>query len=466
MYNNCSMFLLLLTAIARLHMKSSENIIPVINISSYRLKKLNDEIHMNELLSKFYESISTLGFLYLSGHGLEEIETMILETSQQIFSQNQEGKNKILSKDRAKRGYAPFGGENYGSLVGEKMPNDLVEKYRVGPPTVDLEDSYYHAKEGKMHFYPNSFGDLTTEVVNNIIEYYNKIDQLSIIILELIALSMKIPVDFFTSKMNKHTSILTFNHFPHVTNEELLNYPNNQLRIAAHTDVSMITIVSQSYCQNGHLEIMLPNEEWIRVPYIPGAFIVNIGDCLSYWTGNVLKSTLHRVTLPKMQEVKEVKEVIAMMSPMDVNNTNNYNYATNPNNDICLDDANNIFKEINPKIEDILCVHASNSNSNSNSDGQHELPNERYSIAYFVTPNYTSTLVNPLNITSPSPITTYVCNRDGDGATTNNDRTSCSCKESCVDGNLNHLLSSSEGITYTKWRKERIQHVMQILKSK
>ena len=35
------------------------------------------------------------------------------------------------------------------------------------------------------------------------------------------------------------------------------------------------------------------------VPHIPGAFIINIADCLMRWTNDVYVSTPHRVLIPK-----------------------------------------------------------------------------------------------------------------------------------------------------------------------
>ena len=41
--------------------------------------------------------------------------------------------------------------------------------------------------------------------------------------------------------------------------------------------------------------------EWLDVPSVPGAFVVNIGDCLERWTNDVYVSTPHRVLAPKAE---------------------------------------------------------------------------------------------------------------------------------------------------------------------
>src|SRR5690625_6554782 len=41
------------------------------------------------------------------------------------------------------------------------------------------------------------------------------------------------------------------------------------------------------------------NDQWIDVPQIPGAFVINIGELLEYATDGYLKATVHRVVTPK-----------------------------------------------------------------------------------------------------------------------------------------------------------------------
>jgi isopenicillin N synthase-like dioxygenase len=83
-----------------------------------------------------------------------------------------------------------------------------------------------------------------------------------------------------------------------------LNYPQQtaapragQLRAGAHTDYGSLTILL-SEPGSGGLEIYTPEGEWLAVPCVPGAFIINIGDLLARWTNDRWVSTLHRVVCP------------------------------------------------------------------------------------------------------------------------------------------------------------------------
>jgi isopenicillin N synthase-like dioxygenase len=262
-----------------------------------------------------------------------------------FFHQPLEQKKKLLSRDRAKRGYAPLETENFASLIGEKKPNDICEKVRFGP-AVDTDNPYYCSKQGRAHFAPNEWGDESELFRSAITEYYSAMENVTSKLLEIIAIGLGVSACYFGPKMTKHTSILSLNYYPPVA-MDWTRQPHSSSttapgdideqspgtflvplqrhhRIAEHTDVSMITIVNQSPPTAevpeeswGGLEIKVGSGQWMQVPYIPGvciscchkyvamglmqlagALVVNIGDCLRDWSGGRLQSTLHRVALP------------------------------------------------------------------------------------------------------------------------------------------------------------------------
>lgn len=48
----------------------------------------------------------------------------------------------------------------------------------------------------------------------------------------------------------------------------------------------------------------LADEKWRDVDPLPGAITCNLGDALQYWTGGRLKSTYHRVRMPRPGEYR------------------------------------------------------------------------------------------------------------------------------------------------------------------
>lgn len=60
----------------------------------------------------------------------------------------------------------------------------------------------------------------------------------------------------------------------------------------AHTDYGCLTFLMTDGTPG--LQIC-PDGEWVAVPHIRGAFVINLGDMLERWTGGLYRSTLHRV---------------------------------------------------------------------------------------------------------------------------------------------------------------------------
>ncbi|KAL3506088.1 hypothetical protein ACH5RR_031470 [Cinchona calisaya] len=68
--------------------------------------------------------------------------------------------------------------------------------------------------------------------------------------------------------------------------------PESTLGLSGHTDSGFLTIVLQD--QIGGLQVLHENQ-WIEVPCLPGALIVNIADLLQLITNDNFKSVTHRV---------------------------------------------------------------------------------------------------------------------------------------------------------------------------
>lgn len=244
-----------------------------------------------ELTQKIVNTLSRDGFIQISNHGIdEEIITNIFNSSNSFFNQSTSEKMKAVHMDKARRGYAAISTENFATLVGESgKPNDTVEKFRIGP--LNEEESLLNNS-----IEANTWTGVPIDFKENLSKYYKSMESLTLRLLKIFAVAFDLDQDFFIEKMNAHSSILTLNHYPD------LPLDSETMRVAEHTDVSMITIVAQS---SPGLQILSTEEWqetgekiWIDIPYIPGALVVNIGDCLADWSDGRLRSTRHRVVIP------------------------------------------------------------------------------------------------------------------------------------------------------------------------
>lgn len=263
----------------------------------------------------------------------------------------------LFSKDRARRGYSGESEENFASLIGDsKQPNDTVEKFRIGPLSIDPSDTYYQSKEGRIFFFPNTWPPLAG-FERALSEYYESMNYLSKLLLRILEIGFELKENMFLNKMTRHTSILSMNHYRSLASgpqyipddnarldktsqvetaidEECHSHSSSvqMQRVAAHKDVSMLTIVSQRTlaCDGGvaydlqhaesELQLWVPNRctstaqskasteasadidcdkndalSWSPINTSKDDFVVHIGDCLEDWSGGILRSTLHRV---------------------------------------------------------------------------------------------------------------------------------------------------------------------------
>jgi isopenicillin N synthase-like dioxygenase len=102
------------------------------------------------------------------------------------------------------------------------------------------------------------------------------------------ALALDLPENWFEPKIEKPMGQLRVLYYPPQDGK----VDPNHIGIGAHTDYECFTILAQS--ERG-LQVQNRKGEWIAAPPVPGAFVVNIGDCMQRWTNDRFRSTIHRV---------------------------------------------------------------------------------------------------------------------------------------------------------------------------
>jgi len=426
----------------------------------------------NAIHDTILSSLSTVGFLLVRCDGLSDMAKEAVESSRGFFALDDSEKAKALSVDRARRGYSPLLADNFASLLvdgdGEKettsavkRQNDLVEKFRMGPPAslqesmvmlADKSQTYFTSKEGKLHFFPNTWPATPSNFQSSLSSFYLLMRRVSLKILSLLNDVLELPdSNFFQDRMDKDTSILSVNFFPHLSASSSTSSTDStsfsssttstQLRIAEHTDVSLITVVYQT---GDGLEVFdASTGGWFTVPHSPDTFVVNVGDCLQDWSRGLLRSTKHRVRLP-------------ISAPVGLSTGASAEDAfTGADADADADSSSGKRSE------------TSSSSCNS----------ERISIAFFASPNYDTEMAWPLGCCSFS---TSSSSASSSSAATNVSPPSSSpaAPVAVVAANdaapsLNVVIdcrsqtaSSGSHITYSMWRKMRIKRAIEKNKTK
>ncbi|KAF2135594.1 uncharacterized protein K452DRAFT_303432 [Aplosporella prunicola CBS 121167] len=266
--------------------QSQDHVVPTVDISPFL--KDSSSTAATEVVETIRKACLSTGFFQITGHGIsKEVQDAAFAASAKFFSLPVEEKLKVhFGKHPGHRGYDPIGSQKYD----DSLP-DLKESYFTGPE-VPLDHPAVQAKRFNMG--PNvwpSTSVLPKESFQDPVEtYFRDVYGLSLAILDIIAQSLPYgPRIFDEFKSGIPAAPMRLLHYPP---QEALD--KRQLGASAHTDFGAITLLLQD--MNGGLQVQdQATKEWIGVPPVEGAFVVNVGDMLSMWTKGVYKSSWHRV---------------------------------------------------------------------------------------------------------------------------------------------------------------------------
>ena len=123
--------------------------------------------------------------------------------------------------------------------------------------------------------------------------YYDAAQAQGMAILSLLARDLGLAPDHFAALFDQPLSALRLLHYPPATGAA------GEIGAGAHTDYGAITLLMTD--GEPGLQVRPRGGDWTDVPHVPGAYVVNIGDCLMRWTNDIYVSTPHRVLPPKRQ---------------------------------------------------------------------------------------------------------------------------------------------------------------------
>jgi isopenicillin N synthase-like dioxygenase len=251
--------------------------IPIVDFSS----ALRDEPGAKAAAAKaIRNACENVGFFYIRNHGIPDADIeRIFEVGRRFFALPLENKlsiHKNLSPEHA--GYTPLLAEN----TDASNDGDLHECFDMVSPLARFPGR----KEigGDMNLWPNSLPELKTSLDR----YFRQVLELGTRLFEMVALSLRLPEDFFLPHLTHPMGMLRINSYP----PQAVNSDGRQIGIGAHTDYECFTILAQ---QPGITALQVWNgREWIKAPPIAGTFVVNIADLLQRWSNDAFLSTRHR----------------------------------------------------------------------------------------------------------------------------------------------------------------------------
>ncbi|MGW5521873.1 isopenicillin N synthase family dioxygenase [Gordonia sp. NPDC003950] len=229
------------------------------------------------------EATHVHGFFYLTGHGIPaEQMSAAVGVAREFFALDDAEKDEISQLDSPHfRGYSRLGGELTNGRV------DWREQIDLGPdrPVIDNADGYWNLQG------PNLWPTRPSRFREVFGSWSDSLSEVGLRLLRQWSLSLGASEDHFDE---------AFAHAP-ATLLKVVRYPGTAEReqgVGAHKDSGVLTLLLVDPGSAG-LQVETTGGEWIDVPPVRGAFIVNVGELLEVATGGYLRATRHRVRAPK-----------------------------------------------------------------------------------------------------------------------------------------------------------------------
>jgi isopenicillin N synthase-like dioxygenase len=259
----------------------AENTLPVIDIAGLRS---GDADAHRAVGAEIREACLDLGFMYIVGHGIDPaLQRQVFDQSAAFFALPEDRKMAIdMGLSPHNRGYEALGGQT----LEDGAPPDLKEGLYIGE---EIPLDHPRLKNGNFNLGPNQWPDGLPGFEQTMMRYYGEMLALGETLMRGIALSLGLDEDYFTDFCHEPITALKLLHYP----PQPANPHPDEKGCGAHTDFGGITMLMQD--DNGGLQVLDADGEWIHAPPIPNSYVVNLADMIARWTNDTYRSTLHRV---------------------------------------------------------------------------------------------------------------------------------------------------------------------------
>lgn len=259
--------------------ETDDRLVPLIDLSDFD----NNREAIGDAL---WAAASEVGFFQLTGHGLAQSDIdAAFALSERFFA--------LPEADKADCALKP--GLNAGW--------EFRTQKRPSTGTLDQKESYQITLPHMADIWPASLPDFQPQLL----AFERACWTLGMAVLSCLAQRLGFAADFFTQahdwRQADYQSTLRLLHYLPLDKADT---GPGIWRAGAHTDFDCLTMVFQRTGQGG-LQLC-PGKDaqgqqaWTSVPARDGIITCNIGDMLMRWSDDRLKSTLHRVRMPRDDE--------------------------------------------------------------------------------------------------------------------------------------------------------------------
>ncbi|XP_028287739.1 UPF0676 protein C1494.01-like [Parambassis ranga] len=276
--------------------------IPVVDFGAYSLSvKDVDDKQLHKLSAELKTAFTEVGFVFLKNSGIvqEEVDR-VMDMSKKFFLQPDQ-----LKQPFSRKSFLNSPNHGWVSLETERLnprrPGDLKEAFNITSLHPDIKWPSSAALTG--------FQEIHTS-------FFQLCKELSLRVLRVMAQSLDLDPDVFLSAhrligTDENATTLRSLYYPPVNGEKA---KEGQLRCGEHSDYGSITLLFQD---SEGLQVCTRAGDFISVPSIPGAILVNIADLMQRWTSDQFVSVRHRVLLPPVGDSGTRQSLAFFVHPED-----------------------------------------------------------------------------------------------------------------------------------------------------
>lgn len=255
--------------------------IPVLDWSGFRTDP-------NGFTAELSHACRDTGFFLLKGHDVPpQLIADVFAQAALFFELPPDEKAALsITKNPHNRGWVALGDEQLDEKSGQ---TDQKEAFNIG---LDLPPDDPRVQRGEpfrgVNVWPGIDG--FAPVMR---DYFDAVWALGVALHGAFARDLGLPRDYFAPFFDAPMATLRLLHYPPADDGP------GTIGAGAHTDYGSVTLLLTD--GEPGLQVQPRGGDWMDVPHVPGAFVVNIGDCLMRWSNDIYVSTPHRVLPPSRQ---------------------------------------------------------------------------------------------------------------------------------------------------------------------
>lgn len=259
----------------------ADSALPVIDVSGLRSPEISDRQAVAE---RMRQACRELGFMYIVGHGVSsDLRDRVFAEAARFFALPSETKLALhMDRSPSNRGYEPLRHQT----LEAGAPPDLKEGFYIAE---EFPPDHPRMRDRNFNFGVNQWPDDMPDFRATMMAYHDEMMDLGRRLMAGMALSLDLPEDYFEDYCTDPLTRLRLLHYPP---QPAIADPNEK-GCGAHTDFGGITMLMQD--ENGGLQVLGADGEWIHATPLPDSYIVNLGDMMARWTNDRYRSTMHRV---------------------------------------------------------------------------------------------------------------------------------------------------------------------------